>query len=115
MGIIKIDFDKVYNQGEKYNNYSQDFRSYKDRLNEVKEGVKEAWASDENVNFLSLFENHINYMDNFINFVDDKGNLLKSTSKNHSDSEKEFKEQMERSDLKNEYKYWYWEVKCSDR
>ena len=54
-------------------------------------------------------------MDNFINFIDNKGQLLKTTSDKHDESEKEFINQMERSDLKNEYRNWYWKIKCTNR
>ena len=107
MTKIKIDFEKVYTQGDKYNKYSEEFRSAKDELTSIKEGIAEAWKSDENVNFLALFQNHINYMDNFINFMDGKGNLLKQTSKKHEDSEKEFIKNMERCELKDEYRDRY--------
>ena len=101
MDIIKINCDKVHKQGEKYVDYSQEFKNVQKTLKDIKQGVAEAWTSDENVNFLSSFEGHINYMDNFIGFIDNKGELLKKASDKHDESEKEFINQMERSDLKN--------------
>ncbi len=107
MTKIKIDFERVYGQGDKYNKHAEEFRNVKSELTSIKEGIEDAWKSEENVNFLALFQNHINYMDNFINFIDDKGNLLKKTSKKHEDSEKDFIKNMERCELKDEYRDRY--------
>ena len=104
MGDIKINFEKVYNQGEKYKKASQEISSIKGNLKEIEDGIKEAWNNDENVNFIAQFDDSINYLDDFINFMDGKGELLKKMSGFHEDSEKEFINQMERSDL-NEYKH----------
>ena len=115
MTVIKINWEKVFNQGEKYKKYSEEFTGIKNTLKEIESGIKEAWSSDENVNLLADLEDHINYMDNFIEFSDQKGEALKNVSTKHDESEKEFIKQMERSDLKDEYRNWYWEVKCTNR
>jgi len=104
MGEIKINFEKVYKQGEKYKKTSQEISNIKSNLKEIEDGIKEAWNNDENVNFIAQFEDSINYLDDFINFIDGKGELLKKMSGFHEDSEKEFINRMERSDL-NEYKH----------
>jgi uncharacterized protein YukE len=103
MGEIKVNFEKVYNQGEKYKTSSEELKTIKANLQSIEEGIKEAWNNDENVNFIAQYEDCVNYLDEFINFLDGKGELLKKMSGFHEDSEKEFINQMERSDLKNEY------------
>ena len=105
MGEIKIDFEKVYKQGDKYKKSSEELSSIKANLKEIEDGIKTAWNNDENVNFIAQFEDSINYLDDFITFLDGKGELLKKVSGFHEDSEKEFIKQMERSELDNEHKY----------
>ena len=105
MGEIKVDFEKVYNQGDKYKKSSEELKTIKANLQNIEEGIKVAWNNAENVNFIAQFEDTINYLDDFINFLEGKGELLKKMSGYHEDSEKEFINQMERSDLKNDYKY----------
>ena len=99
MGEIKINFEKVYNQGEQYKKSSTELSNIKSNLKEIEDGIKEAWNNGENVNFIAQFEDSINYLDDFINFLDGKGELLKKLSGFHEDSEKEFISQMERSEL----------------
>lgn len=107
MTVIKINCERVHKQGESYIDYSEQLKTTKSTLEEIGTGIREAWTSDENVNFLANFDDHVKYMDNFINFIDNKGQLLKTTSDKHDESEKEFINQMERSDLKNEYRNRY--------
>ena len=99
MGEIKINFEKVYNQGEKYKKASSELSTLQSNLKEIEDGIKVAWNNDENVNFMAQFEDNINYLDDFITFLDGKGELLKKISGYHEESEKEFINQMERSDL----------------
>ena len=101
MSKIKIDFEKVFKQGEKYNSSSEQLKKAKAELQNIDDGIKEAWNNDENVDFIARFEDDINYLDDFINFLEGKGELLKKVSGFHEDSEKEFISQMERSDIKN--------------
>ncbi len=101
MDVIKINYANVHKQGEAYINYAQEFKNVKATLTNIKEGIALAWTSDENVNFLNIFDEYIKYMDNFIGFIDDKGRLLKNASSKHDESEKEFINQVERSDLNN--------------
>lgn len=103
MGEIKIDFEKVYNQGEKYKKSSTELSNIKSNLQEIEDGIKAAWNNDENVNFIAQYEDSVNYLDNFIEFLDGKGDLLKKVSGYHEDSEKEFINQMERSELYDEH------------
>ena len=102
MSKIKIDFEKVYNQGEKYKKSSDQLKTLQSELKNIEDGIKTAWNNAENVDFVATFEDDINYMDNFVNFLDGKGELLKKVSGFHEDSEKEFINQMERSELNNE-------------
>jgi hypothetical protein len=102
--LIKINCESVFKQGEKYKKYSEEFTEVKNTLKEIEDGIKAAWTSDENVNLLADLEDHINYMDNFIGFTENKGEVLKNVSTKHDESEKEFIKQMERSDLKDEYR-----------
>ena len=101
MDTIKINYAKVYKQGEAYVNYSQELKNIQGTLTNIKEGISLAWTSEENVDFLNIFDGYIKYMDNFIKFIDDKGKLLKNASSKHDESEKEFINQVERSDLNN--------------
>ena len=101
MDTIKINYAKVHKQGEAYINYSQEFKNIQSTLTNIKESISLAWNGDENVDFLNKFDGCIKYMDNFIKFIDDKGKLLKNASTKHDESEKEFINQVERSDLKN--------------
>ena len=103
MGEIKIDFEKVYNQGEKYKKTSTELGTIKSNLKEIEDGIKVAWNNDENVNFMAQFEDSINYLDTFIAFLDGKGELLKKVSGYHEESEKEFINQMERSELNDKH------------
>ena len=103
MGLIIIDYDKVYEQGERYKNASLELSKIKSDLVQIEEGIKEAWNNDESVVFLDQFEDSVKYFDNFVNFLDNKGELLKKLSGIHEDSEKEFIVKMERSDLKDEH------------
>ncbi len=106
MGEIKIDFEKVYNQGEKNKTSSEELKSIKSNMKSIEDGIKEAWNNDENVNFLASFKDHINVLDEYINFLDETGDNMKNISIKHNDSELEFKKRMERSDLdEDEYEY----------
>ncbi len=102
MGEIKIDFEKVYNQGEKYKTSSEELKSIKSNMKSIEDGIKEAWNNDENVNFIAQFEDCVNYIDEFTGFLEGKGELLKKLSGYHQESENEFITQMERSDLNND-------------
>ncbi len=101
MDTIKINYAKVHKQGESYINYSQEFKNIQSTLTNIEEGISSAWTSEENIDFLNRFDGYIKYMDNFIKFIDDKGKLLKNASSKHDESEKEFINQVERSDLNN--------------
>ena len=101
MSKIKIDFEKVYKQGEKYNSSSNTLKTLKANLQSIDDGIKEAWNNEENVDFVARFEDDINYLDDFVNFLEGKGELLKKVSGFHEDSEQEFINQMERSDIQN--------------
>ena len=106
MGIIKINCNKVYNTGADYKQSSEEISSYKEKLNEIYNGIEEAWNNDENVNFLASFRDHIDQLDDYISFLEETGENMKSVSIKHNDSELSFKKRMESSDLdEDEHEY----------
>ena len=107
MSKIKIDFEKVQDQGDKYKSSSEQLNTLQNNLKSIEDEIKAAWNNDENVDFIARFEDDINYLSDFSNFLDGKGELLKKVSGFHEDSEKEFINQMERSEMNNGKEHRY--------
>ncbi len=99
MGLISIDYEKVFNQGVEYKRKKEELEKIKTNLKQIESEIKEAWNSEENVVFIGQFEETIKYLDYFTNFLDNKGELLKKMSGIHEEYENEFVKNVERSDL----------------
>ena len=102
MGLIVINYEKVYNQGERFKEEATELSNIQSNLKKIGNNIKEAWKSDENALLLEQYEKTIEYLDFFINFLDKKGELLTKISGLHEESEKETTNQLERSDIKDE-------------
>ena len=102
MGLIVIDYEKVYNQGIKYKEEASELSNIKSNLKEIGNNIKEAWPGEDDAVLLEQYDKTIDYLDFLIDFLDNKGDLLSKISGLHEESEKETINQIERSGLKDE-------------
>ncbi len=102
MGLIVINYEEVYNQGEKFKQEATELVKIKSNLKQIGNDIKDAWSGDESKFLLEQYEKTTEYLDFLINFLDKKGELLTKISGLHEESEKETTSQIERSDLKDE-------------
>ena len=96
---IKINCKRVYETGLKYNKEADLVRQEQEKLNNISEGIYNAWTGGDSNNFLVSFNEHIKALDEIIEFLENNANILKSNALEHSNIDTNFTNNMKRSDI----------------
>ena len=102
--ILKINCKKVYESGDKYEREAAVITDIQKQLNEIAEGIHEAWGGEDGNNFQVSFNEHIKQLDEIIEFLGDESEILKGSALDHNTVDSNFNEKMKRKDT-DEYEF----------
>lgn len=95
---IMINSKKVYDNGRKYQEFSNEVINIQKELDTISSDISTIWEGADANNFIVSFNKHIKNFDAIVNFLGFNGNLLKKNALSHSNIDDIFATQMERND-----------------